>query len=124
RKLPSPTARLALKPGELAEGSYRFWVEIPDTGGRSGEARIVIDFDNAQPTASFEKVEVKDGKVNVKGTVIEKTTVSSAGVPIALDRHLRFETTLAPQPGETGVAVRIAHPKLGVHYYVVGSGLK
>ena len=118
----SPTPRLSLKSGELAEGSYKVWVEIPETGGRSPEARIVIDFDNAAATASIEKVQAGEGgKISVKGTVIEGTTVTGGDSKIELDRHLRFSAELSPRDGEDGVAIRMAHRKVGVHYYVLRS---
>lgn len=120
KRLKSATPRLSLKSGELGEGNYKFWVEIPETGGRSAEARIIIDFDNAAATASIEKVQVKEGgKVQVRGTVIVGTSVSAASAPLSLDRHQRFDAELAPDQGDDGVAIRIAHPKLGVHYYVL-----
>jgi len=95
-------------------------VETPSSGGRSEETRIVIEFDNAAASASLESIEVKDGKARVKGVVIEGSTVTADGAAVELDRHRRFDTELAPRDGEDGIAVRIAHPKLGVHYYVVG----
>jgi hypothetical protein len=121
RRIKSATPRVSLKSGELAEGSYKFWVEIPETGGRSDEARILIDFDNAAATASIERVQTKNGKLAVTGTAIEGTTVSAGESRIPLDRHQRFNIELAPQGGEDRVAIRISHPKLGVHYYVLRS---
>ncbi len=118
RRWPSPTPQVTLRPGELAEGHYAMWVEGA-SGGRSDQARIVIEFDNAAAFASIESVESKGGKVLVKGTVIEGSTVSAGGSSIELDRHRRFTAELAPQDGEDGVSVRIAHPKAGVHYYVM-----
>ena len=86
-------------------------------GARSEQSRIVIDFDNAAPSASLDLV-AGDG-LRVKGTVIEGSTVSASGTAIALDRHLRFESDLVPGEREDGVGVRIAHPKAGIHYYVM-----
>jgi len=120
KRFPSPSPRVSLRAGELGEGSYKFWVETPQPNGRSEETRIVIEFDNAAASASLESVEIKDGKARVKGVVIEGSSVTAAGAPVELDRHRRFVTELAPRDDEDGIAVRIAHPKLGVHYYVVG----
>ena len=36
-----------------------------------------------------------------------------------LDRQRRFDTEVAPGTDEDGAAIRIAQPKLGVHYYVM-----
>jgi hypothetical protein len=51
--------------------------------------------------------------------VLEGSSVTANGVAVTLDRHRRFTTELAPGTGQDGVAIRIAHPKLGVHYYVL-----
>ena len=117
RRIASASADLALHPGDVAEGSYTVWGEA-DGGAKSEQSRIVIEFDNATPSASIDSVEVKDGKVHVKGAVIDGSSVSAGGAPVELDRHRRFDTELAPGTGEDGVGIRIAHPKLGVHYYV------
>lgn len=126
KRIPSTTARVSLKSGDLVEGSYKFWVEIPGTGGRSDETRIVIDFDNAAPSASIEKVEwLGGGKVRVRGGVLSGTAVTAAGAKIEVDRHQRFASgELVPRAGEIGVAIRMAHPKVGVHYYVLTSSTK
>jgi len=115
----SPTLQLVA--GELREGSYKVWVE-PDTGSHSEESRIVIEFDNAAQSASIDAVETTNGKIRVKGTVIESSTVSASGGPVDLDRHRRFTTELSIGPDDEGAAVRIAHPKAGIHYYVMRSG--
>jgi hypothetical protein len=118
RRYPSASGDLSLRTGDVAEGSYTVWGEA-DGGSKSEQSRIVIEFDNATASASIDGVEVKDGKVHVKGAVIDGSTVSAGGAPVELDRHRRFETELAPGTGEDGVGIRIAHPKLGIHYYVM-----
>jgi hypothetical protein len=112
----APTMQLVA--GELREGSYKVWVE-PDAGSRSEESRIVIEFDNAAQSASIDAVEAAAGKLRVKGTVIESSTVSASGAAVALDRQRRFTAELSPGPDEEGAAIRIAHPKAGIHYYVM-----
>lgn len=121
RRLVGTSATLKLAPGELREGSYKVWVE-PDAGRRSEESRIVIEFDNAAQSASIDSIDTSGGKVRVKGTVIESSTVSANGTPVDLDRHRRFTTDLSPGPDEDGASVRIAHPKAGIHYYVMRMG--
>jgi hypothetical protein len=116
----APTMQLVA--GELREGSYKVWVE-PDAGSRSEESRIVIEFDNAAQSASIDSFDASGGKLRVKGTVIESSTVSAGGAPVSLDRQRRFAAELAPGPDEDGAAVRIAHPKAGIHYYVMRPAL-
>ncbi len=121
RRLVGTSSTLKLAPGELREGSYKVWVE-PDAGSRSEESRIVIEFDNAAQSASIDAVDTSGGKLRVKGTVIESSTVSANGAPVDLDRHRRFTIELAPGADEDGASVRIAHPKAGIHYYVMRTG--
>jgi hypothetical protein len=122
KRLTGTAPTMQLVSGELREGSYKVWVE-PDAGSRSEESRIVIEFDNAAQSASIDAVDTSGGKLRVKGTVIESSTVSAGGTPIDLDRHRRFTTELSPGPDEDGASVRIAHPKAGIHYYVMRPAL-
>ena len=118
KRFTSATPKLTLKPGELREGTYTAWVE-PAGGAKSEQGKIVIDFDNAAASASIEDVATVDDKLRIKGTVIEGSTVSVNGTPVTLDRHRRFDTSLAPAEGEDGVAVRIQNRAAGIHYYVM-----
>jgi hypothetical protein len=120
RRFSSPAAKRILRPGEIGEGSYKVWVEPSGGSARSETSRIVIEFDNATPGVQLHQIDRADGKLLVKGTVIEGSTVTaSTGAAIELDRHRRFNAELAVAGGEDGVGVRIAHPKLGIHYYVL-----
>ena len=121
KRLSSSAPAMKLAAGDLREGSYRVWVET-EGNRRSEESRIVIDFDNAAQSASIDAVEAAGTGVRVKGTVIGSSTVSANGAAIELDRHNRFNTELTPPEGADGVGVRIAHPKAGIHYYVMRSG--
>ncbi len=122
RRFPGASSKVTLRPGQLGEGRYEFWAESTTTKRRSDTTHIVIDFNNAAASASIESVDVAGGKVRVRGVVIEDSTVSASGTPVELDRHRRFATELAPAADEDGVALRISHPKLGVHYYAIGAG--
>jgi hypothetical protein len=122
RRLVGTSPTMQLVAGELREGSYKVWVE-PDAGSRSEESRIVIEFDNAAQSASIDAVDTAGGKLRVRGSVIESSTVSASGAPVPLDRQRRFTAELSPGPDEDGAAVRIAHPKAGIHYYVMRSTL-
>lgn len=118
KRFDSTTAKVTLQAGDLHEGNYTVWCE-PAGGAKSEQGKINIDFDNAAPSASIDDVGDVDGKLHVKGTVIDGSTVSVGGAAVALDRHRRFETDLTPTEGEDGVAVRIANTNAGIHYYVM-----
>ncbi|MBA3397921.1 MAG: hypothetical protein H0T89_35180 [Deltaproteobacteria bacterium] len=116
KRFSSMTPKTTLRAGELREGTYAAWAELPG-GRRSETGRIVIDFDNAAASASIDGVESDGPTRYVRGTVIEGTTVSVGGAALELDRHRRFTAEVSTEL--QAVAVRIAHPKTGVHYYVV-----
>jgi len=118
KRFASATPRTSLRAGELGEGRYEFWAESA-SGRRSEATQIVIDFNNAAASASLESVEVKGGKVRVRGVVIEDSTVTAGGTPVELDRHRRFNAEIAALASEDGVGLRIAHPRAGIHYYVM-----
>lgn len=118
KRITSPGAKLELPAGDLREGSYTTWVEAV-LGARSEQSRIVIEFDNAAPSAAIDTIEVTGNAFRVKGTVIESSTVSVNSTPVALDRHQRFDTRVNAGEGEDGVGVRIAHPQAFIHYYVM-----
>jgi len=122
KRFPSMTPKVTLPAGELREGTYTAWAEL-DAGRKSESGRIVIEFDNAAASVSIDGVEGEGTGLRVRGTVIEATTVSVNGVAVDLDRHRRFSADL-PADDQNAPAVRIAHPKTGVHYYVVRDGGK
>jgi hypothetical protein len=121
RRIESSTATLKLAAGDLREGSYKIWVE-PMLGRRSEESKVAIEFDNATQSASIDTVEAAGDKLRIKGSVIESSTVSVNQLPLELDRQRRFTTEAAPAEGQDGIGVRIAHPKAGIHYYVMRAG--
>jgi hypothetical protein len=108
--------------GALAEGNYVWWYEA--AGGRvSPKTAVNIRFDNAAPTAQFfarrSTAEAPGpGMVSVDGVTIDGAKVSAAGQSLPVDEHGRFRATVAPLSGDDAVAVRLEHPRTGVHYYV------
>jgi len=120
RRFQSPTSKVILKPGTVGEGRYTVWAE-PSGSARSESSRIVLEFDNATPTVQLDTIDRDGDHVIVKGSVLDGSTVSIGGTAIELDRHRRFSAAIPPA-NDAGIGVRIAHPKLGVHYYVVTRG--
>jgi len=118
---PSPTASQRLASGTLAEGSYTWWYATAD-GRASPKTTVTIRFDNAAPTAQFfprrSDGEKGPGLVAVDGVTIDGAKVSVGGQSLAVDDRGRFRATVAPLHGDDAVAVRLEHPRTGVHYYV------
>ena len=115
----SSTPLVALKSGELAEGTYRYHFEAGDEASDRSTLRIV--FDNAaaaaylrlpRPSARWQDT------ITYEGAALPGWDVTIAGHAVELDGQGRFETTLATPDGHPSVAVRLSHPTRGVHYYV------
>ena len=58
------------------------------------------------------------GTIPVDGVTVEGAKVSVDDKPLLVDKHGRFRAALAPLNGDNALAVRIEHPRTGVHYYV------
>ncbi len=123
KKAPAPAGKVALPAGSLGEGTYRYWFELdghPDR--RSPDTSLVIGFDNAAPAAEIRTP--VDGQpvtptVHVSGVANDGSSVSVSGVAVPLDAQARFNGDVPAPPAEhRTIAVRIAHPSRGIHYFL------
>ncbi|HXU62943.1 MAG TPA: FecR domain-containing protein [Polyangia bacterium] len=121
RVIEGASLRRPLAAGTLAEGTYTFWYRAPN-GTQSPRTTLSIRFDNAAPTAQFFRptgpAKGAAGAVIVDGVTVDGAKVSVGGQPVAVDARGRFRTEAAPLEGDDAVAVRLEHPRTGVHYYV------
>src|SRR5882724_625724 len=122
RTLPARTASVQFVSGKLGEGTYTFWFEASsDPAHSSPKTTLKIDFDNAAPRAHIQEPAAGtpiSGAVTVAGVAIEGASVSVSGFDMPLDAQYRFRGPASPKPGEASLAIRIAHPTHGVHYYL------
>ncbi len=114
--------RHSFRSGEIGEGQHRLRFSAADGARASAETTLLIGFDNAAPTAMLRDPEEGSfsagDTVRVAGVALEGWQVSVEGVPIQLDAQQRFDANVAVPPGRTGLAVRLAHPSRGIHYYI------
>jgi hypothetical protein len=107
--------------GELDEGTYEYYFAGAST--RSKTSVLRIEFDNAAPSASLQAPAVsqawRGGSVEVAGTALPGSEVSVDGTAVPLDRQGRFSVQVT---ASHSVAVRLAHPRLGLHYYLRRDG--
>ncbi|MBX7195355.1 MAG: hypothetical protein K1X94_25090 [Sandaracinaceae bacterium] len=118
RVLPSPSSSLVFDSGALRDGEHRLTFLA---GGRRSPTTIVrVRFDNAAPTAYIREPRgtVARGAVHVSGMAIEGATVSVGGTPLTLDGDNRFEGDVTAPAELDAIAIRFAHPRSGVHYYL------
>ncbi len=118
RILPSPSSSHVFDSGSLRDGEHRLTFLA---GGRRSPTTIVrVRFDNAAPTAHIREPRgaVARGTVHVSGMAIEGATVSVAGTPLTLDGDHRFDGDVSAPGDLDALAIRFAHPRSGVHYYL------
>ena len=122
-EIPVADPTYSLPSGKLGDGTYGFWFEVArDPRLRSLETTVRIAFDNAAPAAEIHEPDdgfaPKDGKVLVSGVAVEGVHVSVGDTDIPLDAQYRFRGEVPVSPGDRSIAIRIAHPTRGVHYYL------
>lgn len=109
-----------LKSGALGDGIHL--ISFRGTARRSRTTTVEIRFDNNAPTASLSEpaergFQVGDA-VKVEGVALEGWKVSLEGGTITRQSDGRFSGTIAPTAERPDIAVRLSHPRLGVHYYL------
>jgi hypothetical protein len=111
---------VSLPAGALAEGSHELWFEAG--GQRSRATTVVVQFDNAAPTASIsapaERSFAPGTTVAVAGSALPGWTVSVQGRELAQDGQQRFSGEAFAPTDVRALAIRFSHPLRGVHYYL------
>jgi len=118
RMLPADSRSHTIDSGGLRDGEHRLTYVAGDR--RSPTTTVRVRFDNAAPTAHIREPRgaVSRGTVHVSGQAIEGATVAVGGTPLALDGDHRFEGDVTPPAELDALAIRFAHPRSGVHYYL------
>jgi hypothetical protein len=109
-----------IKSGTLGDGIHQ--LSFRGTARRSRTTTVEIRFDNNAPTASLSEPPdrgfMPGADVNVVGVALEGWKVSLEGGTITRQSDGRFSGTIAPTAERPDIAVRLSHPRLGVHYYL------
>jgi hypothetical protein len=116
----SASPSYALPAGILGEGSHELWFEAH--GERSRRTSVVVQFDNAAPTASIsspaERGFAPGATVSVAGMALPGWTVSAGGHELPQDSQQRFSGEVTAPADVGALAIRFSHPQRGVHYYL------
>jgi hypothetical protein len=105
--------------GDLSEGRSTFYFTNA-AGAKSPVSRLDIQFDNATPTVYIESpdaVAAFPAQIEVKGATLSGWSVSIDGAAVPVDKHGRFSTQIGA-PAANALAIKLSHPKQGVHYYL------
>jgi hypothetical protein len=116
---PADGGVVVLSGKELSEGSSTFYFTNSDNK-KSETSKLDVQFDNATPSVYIESPEAVAAfasQIDVKGSTLSGWSVSIDGGAIDVDRHGRFSTQVGA-PSANALAIRLSHPKQGVHYYL------
>jgi hypothetical protein len=120
RKFSSAAPTQALASGTLGEGSHELWFEAG--GQRSRSTTVVVQFDNAAPTASIsspaEQGFARGASVAVAGMALPGWNVSVAGQELNQDAQQRFSAQVQAPGDVRALLIRFSHPQRGVHHYL------
>jgi hypothetical protein len=104
---------------QLKETSYTYWF---DRDGVKTDKVSTLKIDS-DPNAAQVYIEAPPNaqpfgaSIDVKGAVLPGWSAAIEGVEVPIDRQRRFEASIPPPPGQA-LAIRLSHPKRGVHYYL------
>jgi hypothetical protein len=115
----SATPMVTIPGTRLKEGEYTYWFEH-DGVKQDKISTLKIDFDQTAPQVYIEAP--SDGQpftasVEVRGAVLPGWTASVDGAELPLDHQRRFMAQVA-SPKSNALAIRLAHPERGVHFYL------
>ena len=110
----------ALPAGTLTEGSHELW--FGSGSELSRRTTVVVQFDNAAPTASISSPAERGfgpgSTVSVAGMALPGWTVSVGDHELVQDSQSRFSGVVTAPSDASALAIRFAHPQRGVHYYL------
>ena len=104
---------------QLGEGTYTYWFDI-DGVKQAKPSTLVIDFDQTAPQVYIEAPpngRAWTGDLDVRGAVLPGWTAAVEGMTIPIDKARRFIAKVGQPPGNA-LAIKLAHPQRGVHYYL------
>jgi hypothetical protein len=115
-----PKAEHLFRSGSLRDGTHQLSFRAGDR--RSRTTTVEVRFDNAAPKASLSSPADREFRagdtVTIEGVALETWKVSVEGGAITMHPDERFAGEVATSATHPDIAVRLAHPRLGVHYYL------
>lgn len=118
RELSEP--EYVFKSGSLRDGTHQ--VSFRASSRRSRTTTIEVRFDNNAPTASLNQPADRSfspgDEVKVEGVSLQAWKVSLEDGTISKESDGRFTGLITPTAGRPDIAVRLSHPRLGIHYYL------
>jgi hypothetical protein len=117
--LESTSPAITVPGATLREGTYSYWIEA--SGAVVGKiSTLIINFDQTSAQVYIEAPTNGapwEGDLDVRGAVLPGWSASIDAVPIPIDRQRRFAARVGA-PSGSALAIKLAHPERGVHYYL------
>ncbi|HEY0194487.1 MAG TPA: hypothetical protein VGC42_25415 [Kofleriaceae bacterium] len=104
---------------QLHEGTYTYWLDR-DGVKQEKTSTLAIDFDQTAPQVYIESPVdglAWTGDLDVRGAVLPGWSAQVDAVAIPVDKQRRFSAKVGAPAGRA-LAIRLAHPQRGVHYYL------
>lgn len=115
----SITPVITVPGAQLREGTYTYWIDRNNVK-QDKVSTLTIDFDQTAPQVYIESpINARPwlGDIDVRGAVLPGWEAAVEGVAVPIDRHRRFAAKIGI-PSGGALAIRLAHPQRGVHYYL------
>ncbi|HEY1555135.1 MAG TPA: hypothetical protein VGF94_09925 [Kofleriaceae bacterium] len=115
----STTGTYDVSSKELKEGEYTFWIE--HDGGKSKVTSLKIGFDQTAAQVYIQSPingQPWGDQIDVRGATLPGWTAKIDVLEIPLDKKMRFSAQVAPPAAGNALAIRLSHPKLGIHFYI------
>jgi len=104
---------------QLKEGDYSFWIESPT--GKTKTTTLKIGFDQTAAQVYIESPTngvAWGDEIEVRGATLPGWTAKIDVLEIPIDKKMRFTAKVQPPAAGNALAIRLSHPKLGVHFYL------
>jgi hypothetical protein len=111
----------AFASGRVGEGTHTIRWQTADGRARSAETTLRVEFDNATPVATVREPGPADplsGPARVVVLAEEGAAVTVGGGTLTVDAQGRFTGQATVPDGDRCLAVRVAVPQRGVHYFL------
>jgi hypothetical protein len=115
----SSTPSIIVPGSQLREGKYTYWIDR-DGIKQDKVSDLNIKFDQSSPQVYIEAPANGQrwaGDVDVHGAVLPGWSAVIEGIPLPIDDQRRFKATVGVTNGKP-LAIRLAHPQRGIHYYL------
>jgi hypothetical protein len=120
KSFPADSNATVVVPGtELSEGVSTYFF-VNSAGTQSKTSFLNVQFNSAVPSVYIESpkaIAAFAPQIEIKGSTFSGWSVSVDGAAVPVDKHGRFAAQVNA-PSANALAIKLSHPRQGVHYYL------